>query len=102
VTVALHLKGDFAPAIETGQRALAIAAARREPWLGIGAGFHVGQADVMLGECQQAIRYFEERATAAEEGLLAQLSARERLPHLTGGEGASTAGVPCPLAGRAG
>jgi hypothetical protein len=85
LTVALHLKGDFAPAIETGQRALAIAAARREPWLVIGAGFHVGQAYAMLGEHQQAIRYFEERARAAEEGLWAQLSAREPPPHLTGG-----------------
>jgi transcriptional regulator with AAA-type ATPase domain/tetratricopeptide (TPR) repeat protein len=82
LTVTLRLRGDFAPAIETGQRALTIAAARREPWLGIGAGFHVGQAYAMLGEHRQAIRYFEESARAAEEAVLAQLSAREPLPHL--------------------
>jgi tetratricopeptide (TPR) repeat protein len=77
LTVALHLTGAFAQAIETGQRALAIAAARWEPWLGIGAGFHVGQAYAMVGDHRRAIRHFEESARAAGED-----SAGELRPHL--------------------
>jgi tetratricopeptide (TPR) repeat protein len=83
LAVTLHLKGDFAQAIEIGRRALANAAVRREPWLGVGAGFHVGQACAMLGDHRQAIRHFEESARAAGEAGRAPLDTGRRQPHLT-------------------
>jgi tetratricopeptide (TPR) repeat protein len=79
----LHLKGEFAEAIETGRRGLAIAAVRREPWLEASASFHVGQAYAMLGDHRRAIRHFEESARAAGEGGRPPLSAGRPQPHLT-------------------
>jgi transcriptional regulator with AAA-type ATPase domain/tetratricopeptide (TPR) repeat protein len=83
LVVTLHLKGAFTQAIETGRRALAIAAVRREPWLGVSAGFHVGQAYAMVGDHRRAIRHFEESTRAAGEGGRPLPSAGRLQPHLT-------------------
>lgn len=65
----LWLVGKPVPAAESARRALAIAAAQRDPSLTVAASYYLGQAYHALGDCRPAIDILRGNVTSLERDL---------------------------------
>jgi tetratricopeptide (TPR) repeat protein len=77
---ALALAGDFAAAIQTGLRALAIGEAQADIAIQVVANGHLGQVYVARGECREAVRHCEAALALIPEGLAQERFGDDTIP----------------------
>ena len=77
---ALALAGDFAAAIQTGLRALAIGESQADIAIQVVANGHLGQVYVARGECREAVRHCEAALALIPEGLAQERFGDDSIP----------------------